>query len=227
MNYSIGYTSGVVASAPADVRANFIRRVYSLFFASVLVTIVVGVFCAQPSVAPTLLGLLMPLIIAEFVVGIIMAFARRTSGLNVALLGLFAALQGAVFGPVLTLLNHIAPGVPMQAAVLTGAVFGGLSLYALQSGKDFSYLGGMLFMALIALIVGGIVMWFVHSSLLNTLYSIGGVLIFSGYVLYDTSNIMRRLGPDEAIVGAVSLYLDLVNLFWYILRLLMELNRRN
>ncbi len=110
---------------------------------------------------------------------------------------------------------------------MTTAVFGGLSLYALQSRRDFSYLGGFLFVALIALIVGGIVMWFIHSSLLSMLYSVGGILIFSGYVLYDTSLIMRRLGPNDAVIGAINLYLDLINLFLFILQLLSELNRRN
>jgi FtsH-binding integral membrane protein len=219
--------SGAVANASGDVRAAFIRKVYGLFFTSVLVMVGVGVFCAQPAVATTIMGLFMPILIVDFVLGIAVAFARRTTGLNVALLYLFAAVQGAIMGPLLILLNRAVPGVPLEAAVLTCAVFGGLTLYALQSGKDFSFLGGMLFAALIALLVGGIVMFFVHSPLISMFYSVAGVLIFSGYVLYDTSNIMRRLGPDEAIAGAISLYLDFINLFWYILRLLMELNRRN
>jgi FtsH-binding integral membrane protein len=93
-------------------------------------------------------------------------------------------------------------------------------MYVMISKKDFSYLGGMLFVGLITLIVAGLVLMFVHSSMLGTLYSVGGVLIFSGYVLYDTSRIMQRLQADEAVSGAVSLYLDFLNLFLFILRLL-------
>ena len=154
-------------------------------------------------------------------------FARRVSGLNLFLLYLFAAIEGAIVGPVLVLVNHAAPGIPMQAAVLTATVFGGLSLYAFQSRRDFSFLGGFLFVGLIALIVAGIVMMFVHSSLVATIYALVGVLIFSGYVLYDTSMIMRQLGPNDAVIGAVSLYLDLLNLFWFILQLLLDFNRRD
>ncbi len=226
MDYDIPTARGFVAYAPANVRAEFIRKVYNLFFVSILVTVGVGAFCAQPTVAPAMLGMLPALLIGGFLIGIIMAFARWTTGLNVLLFYLYSAIQGAILGPVLTLLNQAAPGVPTQAAVLTAVVFGGLSLYAIQSGKDFSFLGGLLFAGIIGLVVAGIVMWFVHSSLLHTLYAFLGVLIFSGYILYDTSQIMKRLGPEEAIAGAISLYLDLLNLFWFILQLLMELNNR-
>jgi FtsH-binding integral membrane protein len=227
MNYGFVPTYGTVAEAPAEVRATFVRRVYGLFFVSVLVTILVSAFCAQQAIAATLMPMLLPLLIIQLVLGIIMAFARRTTGLNIALFYLFSATEGMIIGPLMTLVSRVAPGVPLEAAVLTGAVFAGLSLYALQSGKDFSFLGGMLFVGLIALVIGGLVMMFVHVAALYTLYCIIGVLIFSGYVLYDTSLIMRRLYPGEEIVGAISLYLDLINLFWLILQLLMELQRRD
>ncbi len=227
MNYSVSAPYGVVANAPAEVRADFIRRVYNLFFLSVLVTVGAGWFCAQPTMIEPMLRMRTLFLIGEIVCIIALFFTSRTPGVNVFLLYLFAAIQGALLGPLLVLVNHALPGIPAQAAVMTTAVFGGLSLYALQSRRDFSYLGGFLFVALIALIVGGIVMWFIHSSLLSMLYSVGGILIFSGYVLYDTSLIMRRLGPNDAVIGAINLYLDLINLFLFILQLLSELNRRN
>lgn len=227
MNYGMAAPYGVVANAPADVRAEFIRRVYSLFFTTVLVTIGVGYFCAQPAIASMLLSARLLLIIGAFVCIIALNFTQRVSGLNLFLLYLFAAIEGAIAGPVLMLVNHAAPGIPTQAAVLTATVFGGLSLYAFQSRRDFSFLGGFLFVGLIALIVAGIVMMFVHSSLMATIYALIGVLIFSGYVLYDTSMIMRQLGPNDAVIGAVSLYLDLLNLFWFILQLLLDFNRRD
>ena len=227
MNYASNYNTNTVASAPADVRMDFIRKVYSLFFASLLVTVGVGAYGAQPGVASVLLPMLPVLLIADFICIIVLSFTRRTTGVNVALLYLFAGIQGAVLGPLLTLVSKVAPGVPAEAAILTIATFGGLSAYVWQSKKDFSYLGGMLFAGIIAMMVAGIVMWFVHSTLLHTIYCVVGIVIFCGYVLYDTSQILNRLGPDEAVAGAVSLYLDFINLFILILNLLMELNRRN
>ncbi len=77
----------------------------------------------------------------------------------------------------------------------------------------------MLFMSLIALLVAGIVMLFVQAAWASMLYSVAGVVIFSGFVLYDTSQIIHRLTPEDAVMGAVTLYLDFVNLFLFILRL--------
>jgi hypothetical protein len=169
---------------------------------------------------------MMPLLaIGTFVCILVMAFARRAAGLNVFLFYLFAALEGAIVGPLLTLINQTAPGVPAEAAWITISVFGGLTLYTMQSGKDFSYLGGMLFVGLIGLIVAGIVMFFVHAAIMYTVYCLFGILIFCGYILYDTSRILLRLEPGDEIVGAISLYLDLLNLFWFILDLLTSLRR--
>ncbi len=227
MNFGTPAMANAVAYAPYNVRAEFIRKVYNLFFVSLLVTVGVGWFATEPSALPGMIGLRPVLLIGEFVCIFALMFARRTTGVNVFLLYLFAAIQGALLGPLLLMLDRYAPGIPAQAAVLTVATFGGLSLYAMQSRKDFSYLGGMLFVGLIALIVAGIVMIFVQSSLMSMVYSVIGILIFSGYVLYDTSLIMTKLAPDEAIAGAISLYLDLLNLFFMILNLLMEMNRRD
>ena len=227
MNYGIPQSSNVIINAPTTVQSAFVRKVYTLFFFSALVTVLVGAFCFQAGVASALLPLLPVLMIAEFVVIIALGFTRQTAGLNVGLLYLFAALNGAVMGPILLRYNEMMPGLPFQAALLTLTIFGGLTLYVMQTGKDFSFLGGMLMVALIALIVTGFVMMFFHVAALYLLYSFAGAVIFGGFVLYDTSNIMRRLGPGDEVAGAISLYLDLVNLFWYILEILGFFSRRD
>src|SRR5262245_32532220 len=102
MNYG-GYPASAmqsaVAFASADVRAAFMPKVYGLFFISVLITIFVGSICAEPSIAPTLLGIMPILWIGTLVCVLILSFARKTNGLNLFLLYLFAALQGAILGP--------------------------------------------------------------------------------------------------------------------------------
>lgn len=227
MNYNMPYMPQFVAQASPEVRSDFIRRVYGFFFLSLLVTVIVGYFTAQPTVMPIALGLSLPLMIGEFACLLGLYFARRIQGLNMLLFFGFSAILGALTGPALVMANAVAPGVPAQAAILTVATFGGLTMYAMQSRKDFSYLGGFLFVALIALMVASFVMFFIHSSFMSMIYSVAGVLIFSGFVLYDTSNIMLRLRPDETLIGAINLYLDFINLFWMILNLLMQLQRRD
>jgi FtsH-binding integral membrane protein len=220
MNYGMSYSGGggFVADYSQDVRAEFIRKVYSLFFGSLLVTCLVGWYAAMN--AATVLGFWPILAIAGFVCIIALSFAGRVPGLNLALFVLYSAIQGAILGPLLALYEARYPGLATTAGWITMAVFGGLTAYVFTTKKDFSFLGGMLFVALIALIVAGIVMFFVHAAWLSVVYCVLGILIFSGYVLYDTSRIMHHLRPEDAVFGAVSLYLDFVNLFMLILRLL-------
>jgi FtsH-binding integral membrane protein len=219
MNYGVPINrGGFVASYSADVRAEFIRKVYSFFFLSMLVTVAVGAWAAQNAAA--IMGYWPALMIAGLACIIGLSFARRVQGLNVVLLYAYSAIQGAILGPLLTMYETRFPGIAAEAGWLTIAVFGGLTGYVFTSKRDFSFLGGFLFVALIALIVAGFVMFFIHAAWMSMLYSIAGVVIFSGFVLYDTSMIMQRLGPEDAVIGAVTLYLDFINLFMFILRLL-------
>merc|ERR1712232_865544 len=107
----------------------------------------------------------------------------------------------------------------LQAFVLTMACFGSLTAYAMHSKQDFSWMGGMLSMGLT-----GLVVWGLLASLFGLggglVYSAFGAMLFCGYILYDTHRIMEVLGPDDAIVGAIDLYLDIINLFMYLLQLL-------
>jgi len=117
--------------------------------------------------------------------------------------------------------------IVLQALLITTGVFLGLTLFTMQSKYDFSGMGPWLFGGLLALIMTGLVGVFIpFSSTLNLVYAIGGTLLFSGYVVYDTYLINRRLSPDEYIMGAISLYLDFINLFLSILRLLNSMQDR-
>ncbi|MDE2127162.1 MAG: Bax inhibitor-1 family protein [Armatimonadetes bacterium] len=220
---AVGYR---VIDAPVDVRAAFVRKVFGIFFSSVLVSVAAGAYVAgQANLAIAVLNNFMVLLFVGLGVGIGMVFLSRVQGVNYAFLYLYSAIQGAILGPVLVLVGAHAPGVPLQAAVLTTVVFGGLAGYALVSRTDFNFLGGILTVGLLGLLVVMVVLFFFRLPFLSSLYTYAGVLIFSGFVLYDTSRIQHRLGPDDAVAGAVSLYLDALNLFWFILRLLS--NRRN
>src|SRR5690242_8871762 len=128
MNYGISHSgAGFVAGYPADVRADFIRKVYSLFFLSMLVTVGVGAWAAAN--APAILGFWPVLMIAGIVCIIALSFAQRVAGWNLALLYLYSAIQGAILGPLLMIYNERFPGLPAEAGVVTIAVFGGLTAY--------------------------------------------------------------------------------------------------
>jgi len=118
----------------------------------------------------------------------------------------------------------------LQAAVATFTIFGCLTAYCFKSKKDFSFLGGFLFSGLVGLLVVGLIqivlsMFGVRFDWLNLCVSVVGVLIFSGYILFDTSMLIHKLSPDEYILATVNLYMDLINLFLYILQLLSQTSR--
>ncbi|NVJ97688.1 MAG: Bax inhibitor-1/YccA family protein [Alphaproteobacteria bacterium] len=111
---------------------------------------------------------------------------------------------------------------------ITAASFGALSLYGYTTKKDLSGMGTFLFMGLIGLIIASIVNIFMASSMMQFVISVVGVLIFAGLTAYDTQRIKQSyymMATGEAvakgaIMGAVSLYLDFVNLFMYLLSFL-------
>lgn len=108
----------------------------------------------------------------------------------------------------------------VQALIITVGVFVGLTLFTFQTKLDFSGLGPFLFAGLMGLITAGFVQIFMpFSKTLDLVFACIGVLIFSGYILYDTQQIMKRLSIEEHILGALSLYLDFLNLFIYVLRI--------
>src|SRR4051812_47941989 len=117
MNYGMNYGGGFVANQSADVRADFIRKVYSLFFLSLLVTVGVGALAAQNAAA--IMGFWPILMIAGIVCIIALSFARRAAGWNVALLYLYSAIQGAILGPLLTFYEARFPGIATQAGWIT------------------------------------------------------------------------------------------------------------
>ncbi|KAJ4744592.1 Bax inhibitor-1 family protein [Rhynchospora pubera] len=112
----------------------------------------------------------------------------------------------------------------LEAAILTTAVVVGLTLYtfwAAKRGQDFNFLGPFLFAAVIVLLVFGLIqMIFPLGKFSVMIYGGLGALVFSGYIIYDTDNLIKRHTYDEYIWATVSLYLDIINLFLQLLTLL-------
>jgi FtsH-binding integral membrane protein len=109
----------------------------------------------------------------------------------------------------------------LQAVLLTAGIFVALTLFACQSKYDFTSWTPYLFGGLWALIlVGFIAVFFPYNSKIELAYSVIAALIFSGYILVDTQLIMRHYHVEEEIAAAISLYLDIINLFLAILRIL-------
>jgi len=143
----------------------------------------------------------------------------------------YAALVGVSLAPVLLVYTGASVA---QVFFITAATFGAMSLYGYSTRRDLSSIGSFLFMGLIGIIIASVVNMFVLSSMVSWVISVIGVLIFTGLTAYDTQWIKETyvasddgtLAGKKAIYGALKLYLDFINLFLMLLRLLGVANRR-
>jgi len=114
----------------------------------------------------------------------------------------------------------------LQACCVTSIIFLGLSMYVFYSGKDFSYLGGFLMMSLWGLVIIGIGALFLPWMAQGLLYGLGGALVFCGYILYDTWRIQKTFGYDDYIGATIEIYLEIVNIFLYVLDILTKMDKK-
>lgn len=174
---------------------------------------------------------LVPLFLVIELIMIIAAVVIRMRQKRIGLPFLFSftAVSGVTLYPViLYYASTLGAQLVAVAFATTAIVFGVLAVYAYQSSRDFSYLGGFLFGGTIALVVIGLVGLFFPfaGSFMDYVYTFGGVLIFIGWILYDVSQIRHGVAQDDVPLVVLNLYLDLVNLFLFILRLLALLSGR-
>ncbi|MBI2389899.1 MAG: Bax inhibitor-1/YccA family protein [Deltaproteobacteria bacterium] len=229
-----------LARASAQTRLAFLRKVYGLFFAGIL-TAAGGAMTALYTGEPVLLGkgIAVPPLVAfvaqHFIISLLVFFGgffllsavRHRPGVNVAALLGFTFLSGLFIAPslfVATLMakmgGTLSANPVRDAFLLAGAGFGGLTAYAFVSKKDFSFLGGMLWMGLLVLIGASIIGMFVGSAVFHLAIASVGVLLFGAYVLYDTSRLLHSEEPITPVDAAISLYLDFLNLFLFLLHIL-------
>ena len=226
MGFSLPVTGGLVRTGAE--RAQLVRRTYSLVFVSILVTIVGATYAlSNPALMAQVAAHPFLSLIAVFVPLLFANSARTTFPLNIAMVMLFTFAEGVWLSPLLALYATRSPGLIPQAAWLTVGTFAVLTAYAFLSRRDFSAWGGFLTVGLWVLIATSLLNLFFHSAG-ATLWLAGvGTLLFSGLLVFDTWRLRHMYGPNDYVLAAVNIYLDLLNLFLFILRLLMGGNRRN
>jgi modulator of FtsH protease len=207
--------AGVVESALATNKV--LRNTYMLLG----MTLVFSAITASISMA---MGLPQGAALILMLVGFGLLFAVNAtadSGKGIFMIFAFTGVMGASIGPMLNyyLAMPNGPEYVMQALGGTALVFFGLSAYALTTRKDFSYMGGFLFVGLLVAVVASIANIFLGIPALSLTVSAAIVLIMSGLILFDTSRIING-GETNYIRATVSLYLDIYNLFIHLLHLL-------
>lgn len=199
-----------------------VMRTFALSLAVALLGTMAGVLVPA--------GLFLPLAILETVMLLFAFFLRRRKAISYTFLYVFTFLSGVTTFPIVThYMATAGANTVFLALATTVTVFSGLALYASKTKKDLSFLGGMLLAALLALIAISIfsIFWPLSSTGMLA-YSFIGVLVFSGYVLFDI-NRMKRYGvrAEDVPLMALSLYLDFLNLFISLLRIFGIISSRD
>lgn len=224
-----------------DVRVSQVmKRVYVKMFLALLVTGLVAWLTQSlaQSLALTNPGLFNALyqsratmwILLLVEVGIVLCMSVRLNKMSSAtatgMFYLFSLINGITLSVIFLIYS---PGSIIKTFFITSTTFGAMSVYGYLTNKDLTKIGSFLFMALIGLIICSVVNIFMHSDTWGWIISGAGVLIFLGLTAWDTQKIkqMAMVAPNEAIgklatIGALSLYLDFINLFLYLLRFFGE-----
>ncbi|QFZ28546.1 putative Bax inhibitor [Clavispora lusitaniae] len=217
--------SANVASCELPIRQMFLRKVYALLSIQVLLTVIVGYVIRSNSAIQNWcmnnMWLYIVSIVGVFGFMIATYWKARSYPTNLILLTGFTVCEAYGLG---LACSFVKSGILSQALLITFAIFMGLTLFAFQTKYDFTSWQGVLGMALWALIAWGFISMFfpIETKGVAMVYSGIGAIVFSGYVVVDTQIIMKTATLDDEIVASVTLYLDIINLFLFVLRFLQS-----
>ena len=223
-------TRGVDSVAAEQQR--FMVRVYNWMTAGLAIT---GFMAFYVSNNETIMNIIfgnpiMPIVLMIAQIGLVFWLASRVMQMSVSqatgVFILYAGLTGVTFSFIFVVYTSASI---TSTFLVTAGTFGAMSLYGYTTKKDLTSWGSFLFMGLIGIIIASVVNMFMQSNMMHMIITYAGVLIFVGLTAYDTQkikemNILGNEGTDEdtkeAIRGALTLYLDFINLFLMLLRLM-------
>ncbi len=197
----------------------FIKQTYQLFAASLLAGSA-GAYVGI-GIATLIQSFMWPMFFLYIGLYIGVLVAKKKAGLNLVLLFSFTFVSGLLLGPILAFTLNMPNGTSIvaNAFMLTTAAFGGLSIFAMNTKRDFTTMGKMLFIILIVVFVAGLLNYFFQSTIFQLAISSVSAILFSAYVLYDTQNIIKG-NYETPIEGAIQLYIDFYMIFIHLLQIL-------
>lgn len=231
------FGAGLTAfDAPLDARMAFIRRTYLHVTGAVLAFAALSAGFQAAGIGEAIYRWAVGgkwswlLLIGAFaLVGwMVRGLARSTSSVGLQYAGLagYVLIEGVIFSPMIFRASQMGGHVLPTAAGLTLLAFGGLSAFVITTKKDFTFLGPILAIAgLVAL--GTIIVGMIFGFNLGIWFSAAMILLAVGSILYDTSKIVHQYRTDQHVSAALELFASVALLFWYVLQLLMQLQRRN
>ena len=225
-SYESSYRALPVGRLGVDARARFIARTYGHLFAAIAAfTAVEGwLFLTGTAevIAAAMLRTSWLLVLGAFMIVAWFASwaAARATSLGVQYLALasFVMAEAIIFVPLLFIANRYGPGTISSAALITLLGFGGLTTIAVVTGKDFSFLRGILIwtgVGALLLIVASLIFGFQ----LGTIFSVAMVVFAGAAILFSTSKILRTYPEDRYVSAALELFASVALMFWYVLTL--------
>ena len=210
------------AHAEVEERARFLKKTYTTLFLGILglcgSLFAFGQFEFMQTMSRWMLSNWLLYIALFLGVTFAVHMVAERYPINVVAYALYVVFFGLILGPLVT----IAEGQTLnQAVLITALIFSALTAYVFVSGKDFSFLGGILTIGLVGLLAIALAGWLFGFSV-GIWWSIGAALLFAGYILYDTSRILHHYPTTAHIAAAIVLFTDVVLLFKQILILLMS-----
>ena len=222
------------AGAATDTRVDeglraYMLRVYNYMGSGLLLSGIVAYGVANsPALMQVIYGTPLMWVVMLAPLGLVMFLSARiekmSTGAAQATFWIFAALMGASLASIFVVYTQTSI---VRVFMITSVTFGAMSLYGYTTKKDLSAWGSFLMMGLIGIIVASIVNMFIESSMMQWVISVIGVLVFTGLTAYDTQKIKEMYShadgeatmSKKAIMGALRLYLDFINLFLMLLHL--------
>jgi modulator of FtsH protease len=219
----VSSVNGAVIRSQTDVLATnrVIRNTYTLLSATLLFSaLIAGISMALQLPHPGLL-----LTLGGYFGLLFMTNRLRNSSWGLLSVFMLTGFMGYTLGPILNAYLALPNGaqVVMSAMAATGGIFLGLSLYALSSRKDFSFMGGFLMAGILVAFLAGLGALFLEMPGLSLVVSAMFVLLMAGLILYQTSSLIHG-GETNYIMATVSLYVSIFNLFTSLLHLLGVVN---
>jgi FtsH-binding integral membrane protein len=233
--YFDGTDAQEYAGVAAGTRVDFIRKTYGHLLGAVLFWVaLVAAILNIPALTDMVLGMWSAspwIIFGLYFVGSMvaqwMANSRTSQGVQYLGLALYAVVEALVFAPLLWILSQWPGGggadIISQAGILTLIIFGGLTTIVMVTKKDFSFMRNFLWMA--SLVVFGLIIASMFGGItLGTWFVVGMIVLMSGFILYDTSNVLHHYHESQYVAASLHLFASLATLFWYVLQLVAAFN---
>jgi uncharacterized protein len=218
----------------ADVRDErvtaFLSKVYGWMFLGLLITagVAFAVASSEALIETLILNRLLFWVILLAPIGLVWYLAARVDSIAPTTAAILFLVYAAMVGITSSVVLLIYTGASVVSAfVITSGMFGAMAVFGTFTKRSLVGVGQFMFMGLIGLIIAGIVNIFLFNDVLSFVISVVGVIVFTGLTAYDAQR-MKEMAvalPEGkvgsyAVVGALSLYLDFINLFFFILRLI-------